>query len=63
MRLTDAIPGAVNGAAPARRSPRWTAAARAIATAARLAVAPRSWQQVYRAARFPASPAVATWQQ
>eukprot|EP00969_Alexandrium_andersonii_P314524 13894082-Alexandrium_andersonii.AAC.1 len=63
MRLIEAIPGAVNGAAPARRSPRWAAAARAIAAAASLAVAPRSWQQVYRAVHLRAAPAVATWLQ
>eukprot|EP00969_Alexandrium_andersonii_P316514 13982257-Alexandrium_andersonii.AAC.1 len=63
MKLIDAIPGAVNGAAPARRSPRWTAAARAIAAAAGLAMAPRSWQQMFRAVHQRAAPAAATWLQ
>eukprot|EP00969_Alexandrium_andersonii_P015705 687209-Alexandrium_andersonii.AAC.1 len=45
MGLIEAIPGAVNGTAPSRRSPRWGAAARAVAAAASLATAPCSWQQ------------------
>eukprot|EP00969_Alexandrium_andersonii_P134837 5965312-Alexandrium_andersonii.AAC.1 len=61
MRLIECIPGAVNGAAPARRSPRWAEAARAIAAAAGLAIAPRSWQQVFRAVHMRAAPAAACW--
>eukprot|EP00969_Alexandrium_andersonii_P174226 7703291-Alexandrium_andersonii.AAC.1 len=63
MRLIDAIPGAVNGATPARRSPRWATAAHAIAAAAGLAMAPRSWQQLFRAVHQRAAPAAATWHQ
>eukprot|EP00969_Alexandrium_andersonii_P234207 10341052-Alexandrium_andersonii.AAC.1 len=61
MRLIEVIPGAATGAAPARRSPRWAAAARAIAAAAGLAMAPRSRQQVFRAVHQRAAPAVASW--
>eukprot|EP00969_Alexandrium_andersonii_P357998 15450050-Alexandrium_andersonii.AAC.1 len=63
MRLLGAIPGADYGAAPARRSPRWATAARAMAAAAELAAVPRSWQQVCRAIHLKAAPAAATWQE
>eukprot|EP00969_Alexandrium_andersonii_P283631 12539169-Alexandrium_andersonii.AAC.1 len=59
MKLIERIPGAANGATPARRSPCWAAAARAVAAAASLVVAPRSRQQVYRAVHLKAAPAAA----
>eukprot|EP00969_Alexandrium_andersonii_P245090 10831422-Alexandrium_andersonii.AAC.1 len=42
---------------------RWVATAQAIAAAAALAAAPRSWQEVRRAAHLKAAPSSASWQE